>query len=587
MSFDKWADQKILWRVIKRKQTNRKKQQINKTSMTLGNPLYIPEILLLHVAPYLSTLDLVSLKKCEKHFNAFFSQDMLFSHLKKWDCKRNQKAVYHYYIRHWNYPKLQAFFTTPSLNKSLTQYDRNEGVKMFCNANNIPNCLKKIQWMKEYGCIDLSHGKNLLLRHAIKGDEFELVDYLLSNGADPLLFNAYALEWLTLHGTEEMITLVLQEGIEDEVEKTLSIAVVKDRAFPFQILYRKFPFLYDRSIRHHVFYRAIECQSFHILERFLLVLDQGFCIGIPYPMPMPAVDVAQALTTVVQVDNNRMVKMFMRYIMMRCQDIGPRGNHFLNVFEAVREAFFWAVFKQRWALKSLLLRFLEELAEIGFAYDLLVRREGLLDGQRDLAPPIDYLFLLCTLVHKPGKNNEPFILFRELHIEFPFANCLLAAEREFLLWFCLHQGQLRFFELCIQPLRGNCRTVSQPFRVPVSIECVYSEFLAMDMRPQYNSSAILHFKDSETCKQHRQQQQQPPRFVKTRTVHYEGFRTAVHDMIKAVPDALHGNLWAMWKNFLVFLEWKIEGSCKFKELEKKLPNVIDWEFCDGNNDLLL
>lgn len=550
--------------------------------MKLDNPLYLPEILLLHVAPYLSTLDLIRLKKCEKYFNNFFSQEMLFSHLKKFDCKKNQKAVYHYYLRKWNFMKLQAFFTTPALNKSLTQFDRNEGVKMFCNPSNIPNCLKKIQWMKEYGCLDLSHAKNLLLRHAIKGDELELVDYLITNGADPLLFNAYALEWLTLHGSEKMLTMVLQEGIEDEVEKTLMFAVIKDRTFPFDVLYQTFNFLQDVSVRQQVFNRAIENQSVNVLERFLFNGQYNPCYR-----PLSVVDVAHALTAAVQVDNNRMTKILLRYINMQCNHNRAAPRFFTDTFEAIREAFFWAVFKQRWALKSLLLYNLEQLAEIGFAFDLLNSREaiGLLDGQRDLEPPIDYLFLLCTLVHKSGKNNEPFIIFRELYMEFPFANCLLASEREFLLWFCLHQGQLRFFELCIQPLRGNCRVVSQPFRVPVTIESVFSNFLAMDMRPQYNASAILHFKDSQTCIQH----QQPSRIVqKTRTVHYEGFRTAIKEMITGViPEALQGNLWAMWQNFLIFLDWKIEGSCKFKELEKKLPNVVDWEFCEGNNNFLL
>lgn len=542
--------------------------------MSTPNPLYVPE-LLLYLSPFLFTLDLVCLKKTQKYFNLYFTQGFLFEHLKK-DIKKNQRAAYNFFVRQCDFPKLQSFFTTPSLNKNLTQFDRNEGVKMFCSPCGVVGCLPKVQWMQDYGCLDITHGRNLLLRHAIKAGEIELVDYLINSGADPLLFNAYAMEWLTLYGNREITSLILQDGVESDVETTLMIAVAKDRTYSFSLIYNTFDFLQDLETRLQIFNKALENQSVGILE---ILLYNGIYDG--NRIPVPITHATLALTTAVQMDHNRICKMLIRYTMIQCHNNPIIHRHFADIFENVREAFFWAIFKQRWSLKNILLQFLEDLAEVGFAYEHLNQRHDLLDGQRDLKAPVDYLFLLCTLVHKPGRNNQPYRIFQELNMEFPFANCLLAKERETLMWFCLHQGQLRFFDLCIQPLRGNCRTISQPFRVPVTFDTIYSSFLAMETRPYYNSLAILHFKDSSSTTP-----KQPPTarmFQKTRAVDYEAFRDSVQKMITSCPEPLQESINKMWKNFLIFLEWKVEGSCKFKELEKKLPNVVDWEFCEGVN----
>ena len=552
-----------------------------------NDPLHTPEILLHHITPYLTTLDLLSLKKTDNYFNSFFSQEMLLDHLKKWDNKKNQKAVYHYHLRKWDFPKLQLFFTSSILNKSLSQHDRNEGVKQFCNGVNIVKCLKKIEWMKEFGCIDLSYAKNLLLRHAIKHDELSLVDYLISNGADPFLFNAFALEWMVLHGSREMIHLILQDGIEDEVEKSLMMTVTKDRIFPYNVIFDSYHFLQDFQVIQQVFNKAVEHHSLTVLERLLFFHDP-----VLKKMEIPVVDVSYSLVSAVQTDNSRLLKILARYCLNHCEyNVVVMNQHVLDTMENFREAFFWTVFKQRYSLKNLLLAHLETLTRICQIRGIVNSHMGRLEGQRDLKPPIDYIFLLCTLVHKKGKNDRPYVLFEELNMEFPFANCLNPIEREFLMWFCLNQGQLQFFELAIEPIRGNCRPISEPFQVPVTIENIYSEFLEMDFQPKFNSSypiMVCNDNDSDTVNKKKRKgyiHRPTPKFIqKTRTVYYEGFQNAIIKMIERCPSELQGNLSKMWKNMLIFLEWKSEGSYKtfFKELEKKIPGSMDWEFCEGS-----
>ena len=450
--------------------------------MQILSPIYVPEILLHHISPFLITYDLVSLKKTNQFFNLFFSHKMLLDHLKK-DGKKNQKVAYTYWIREWNYPKLQLFFTDPTLKKCLSNSDYNDGLKMFCNGTGIEHCLEKVKWMKKHGKIDFTHGKNALLRHGIRHDQFHLVDHLINNGADPLMFAANALDWLVSYGSNEMIRLVLRDAIEDEVEKTLFIAIRKNKVHPFRFIKNFFLFLHDDyATDQKIFTCAVENQSMDVLRLFLNK-DHNFILQRPFSV----LEVSNSLVAAVQCDDRSMVKLFCEYSLQHTDH-----TTLVSVLENFQRAFFWIILKRRWILKSIVLRSMETLTEMGQELDVLNTRVTLLSGQMDLERPVDYLFLLCYLIQDHEKLHS-FTFFQELNIEFPFANALTAKEREYLLWFCVYHGQVRFFELAIQPLRGNCRPISTPFQVPMRMEAAYSEHLSMEVQGRYTLKTMFHF----------------------------------------------------------------------------------------------
>ena len=475
---------------------------------------------------------------------------------------------------------------------------------MFCNPLKGIGCKREIKWMKKHGCVDLTHGNNLLLRSAIKNNDLSLVDYLLENGADPLLFDACAYKTIVHHASNEMIALILQNEVEEEVERLLFVATVEDRLCQFKFIFKTYIFLHDFNVKKTVFENAANCNSLKVMKWFLTYrfhVRDGLTIRCESAFNFSCVTVSYECIHAVQTGNFEMLQNFTvfiqgYFIVSQFQVSGPIVR---TILSNLREAFFWSVFKQRSTCKRWLLTHLQFVHDRGQEMGHFLEFDNdLLDGQVNQEAPKDYSFLLCSLIQTSNDNIEALNLFRELAVEFPLATCLNAETREFILWFCIHQGQLEFFKIVINPLRGNCRAISQPFRVPVIISELYSDTLSNSIPLKYNGTKpIIEFSDrspnsyelsilSSTYNFNTiNKSKHSGMYQKKRPVCYQGFYDAVLKMIETCPPLLQENMVKMWKNIMVFLEWKIDGSGEFKKLENMLPATLDWEF-EVNGELI-
>jgi hypothetical protein len=520
----------------------------------LGNILVIPlpPELLLGISLYLNFEDVISWKNTCVRFHCLFDDNVLWTHLEK-ESRRVKRKVYQFFIRHWNFSRVQQFLSRMKLSVDLSQTDRNDSLRMLCNAScNTAGSVEKVVWLKNFAGVDLYANRNLLIRHAVRNNNHPLVAYLMNNGVDPTAYNYICYDWVMKHANIATMTLIFRDGIADDIEKIAKMTCTKDLLHFFLMLSEAFRTTVN-NISQDLFQVMCECNSFRLLNYALF-------IGNFQPDQLL---VAEQLVKSVQADTARVTNLLTRFI---CVGGGVNSKNVLSILMEVKEAFFWCNLKVRGSHRRDLMGVMNDLVEIGQGYQQLPFGEQLLEGQCDMSPPIDYLFTLCSLIQMHSLKNEHALAFFEmLMVEFPPAKCLTEQEREFLLWFCFEKDQLVFFKSVIQPLRGNCRpcvSSQEPFRIWYNINSIYSSHLDQHIyKPDYVAFDRV---DNNL----------PSRF--------QGYIDAIDVMIDSVPGELQKNMEKMWREMKIYLNWRKEGSGQLGNLYTIDARCVDWKFTSGD-----